>query len=563
MKNVESIFDLYDEMGSSPGIINMDEKIIKGLSVSKGIVEGRICLFNDNRHAEVFSYTIAMRDVDGEKKRFTMAVAKVIESLDGIIKNVELNIGEPESRIFLAQKMIAMDGALREEVFAIVDRRLINVESALSLVLESYEKKMLDIEDKYLQSRVTDFREIRKRFFDAFFDTEAGLYCEGQKHCLKGDNRIVVSRELTPEMITSLDTTRIRAFVTEHGGKSSHAAILARARGIPAVSGVRDVLSLISCGMDIIVNGDEGLVILNPSVDRLSEYKKRINKRDGIDDIPDPVAGIKIMANINTYSDVLEAQRVKAEGVGLYRTEFEFLSAGRILTEDEQYEIFRKVIDGLEGKPVYFRLLDIGGDKGADFFDLPEEENPSLGFRGSRFLLEREKLLRDHVRAIARGSLISPVHIIYPMIIDSDQYMKLKTRVLEYIEDISGSSIRHGVMFEVPSACLDAEKIMELADFASIGTNDLIQYLFAVDRNNEKVAYDYNPDRRIFWDLITDLSEIAKEKECPLSVCGEIAGDPVYAPKLGGLGIKILSVSPILIPELRRSFQKIHRQNQR
>ena len=242
----------------------------------------------------------------------------------------------------------------------------------------------------------------------------------------------------------------------------------------------------------------------------------------------EPVNGVKIMANINIHNNIENAVRVNAEGIGLYRTEFEFFSQGKLLSEDEQFKIYTHVIKAISSGPVYFRTLDVGGDKTADFFNIKEEANPYLGLRGSRLLLKRHDLFRPQARAFARASEFGPVYIMYPMIIDIKQFNDLKNLFSELTSDIKTGKIFHGVMFEVPSACLQAEKITEAADFACIGTNDLIQYLFAVDRNNVNVAFDYNPEREVFWQIVKTVSNAAVKSNCPLSVCGEIAGNTDY-----------------------------------
>jgi len=258
-----------------------------------------------------------------------------------------------------------------------------------------------------------------------------------------------------------------------------------------------------------------------------------------------------VFANLSLAKKVKEAVDHKAEGIGLYRTEFEFFSAGKILGEAEQYDLYLEVLKAMKGKPVYFRMLDLGGDKTADFLKLQKEQNPALGFRGSRLLLGHPELFRNQARALARASKHSRVHVMYPMVIDIEQFRKLKKTFEEATEDIPQGEIKHGLMFEVPSACLDAEEILKEADFGSIGTNDLIQYLFAVDRDNEFVAYDHHPDRKIFWHLIHHVAYEARKHRKPLSVCGELASNPAYARRLLAAGIRAVSVAPRAITGLR------------
>ena len=248
---------------------------------------------------------------------------------------------------------------------------------------------------------------------------------------------------------------------------------------------------------------------------------------------------------------------MQAEGIGLYRTEFEIIAAGQLLTEDELFDRYLTVASAMAGEMVVFRLFDFGSDKKLPFMGIPEEENPSLGWRGSRFLLGKKDILRTQARALARTSIGGRVHVMYPMIVDARQFLDMKQAFMDSICDIPFGVIRHGAMFEVPSACLQADEIMMHADFASIGTNDLTQYLFAVDRENDLVSYDYNPDRPVFWNLIRTISIAAEEAGKPLSVCGELAGYPRFIDRLVSAGINRVSVSPRRIPDVRHAIAEL------
>jgi phosphoenolpyruvate-protein kinase (PTS system EI component) len=261
------------------------------------------------------------------------------------------------------------------------------------------------------------------------------------------------------------------------------------------------------------------------------------------------------MANIRLASDVSEAVGLKAEGIGLYRTEFEFITAGRVLDENEQLERYMAVIEAMTGHPVTFRLLDFGGDKLAPFLDLPEQANPYLGLRGSSLLLARPNLLAAQARALARASARAPIRVLYPMVVDVEQFLAVKEMFLKSADDLNVGNIQHGVLFEVPSACLEARRIFEVADFGSIGTNDLVQYLFAVDRNNELVAGAYNRGSQALWSMIGYVVHAANEAGRFLSACGEAAGDPGLLGAFTDAGVRSLSVSPRLIPALRKVAQ--------
>jgi phosphotransferase system enzyme I (PtsI) len=524
---------------------------LEGIKISDGISLSKVCLYNEDRHKNVAIVRVDPKEIDNEKKRLDEAVKIASEQIDQLVLDVERRIGIAESKIFVAQKMILEDESVLDEMYDEIESKAMNAEGAAMHVLDKYESKLLDMNDEYIKTRATDIGEIKRRVLDILSNANPGFQCEGQTHCVHGKDRIIVARELIPSLTVSLDTTNAAAFVTEHGGVLSHAAILAKSLGIPAVSGIKNINDLVYCGTEILVDGYNGEIFIWPSDETIAKYK--IEKRTGgkKHHAVEPVPGLRIFANINLAKDVIEARTYKAEGIGLYRTEFEFLAEGRLLTEEEQFERYAKVIKTMEGKPVYFRLLDIGGDKGADFFKLPSESNPYLGFRGARLLVARPDLLMPQVRALARASKFGPVHILYPMIIDLDQFLTLRDAVRSEIKSIATGEISHGVMFEVPSACLEAGRILEHADFGSIGSNDLIQYLFAVDRDNEYVAYDFTPDRDAFWTLLSSIVHASESAGKELSICGELAGSKQYIDKLMSIGIKNISVSTRLITDLR------------
>jgi phosphoenolpyruvate-protein phosphotransferase (PTS system enzyme I) len=529
---------------------------LEGIKISEGISFAKICLFNDDRHQNVAIYKVSDHDRKKEKERLARAMRLAVEQIEKLVTDVELRIGAAESKIFVAQKMILQDESVQDEMFDEIERAGTNAEGAVIHILDRYESRLLDVDDEYIKTRATDIGEIKRRILDVLREVNPALQCMGQANCEHGKDRVIVARELTPSLTISLDTKNAAGFVTEHGGKLSHAAILAKSLGIPAVSGIKNILNYAYCGTEILVDGYKGEVFIWPSEKTIEKYNIRKFSVSKKMRAVEPVSELQIFANINLAADADEARELKAEGIGLYRTEFEFLAQGRLLSEDEQFVRYATVVKAMSGKPVYFRLLDIGGDKGADFFKLPRESNPYLGFRGSRFLLARPELLLPQVRALARASELGPVYILYPMIVDIKQFLTLKDLVCTEIKGMKSGEIRHGVMFEVPSACLDAANLLALSDFASIGSNDLIQYLFAVDRNNEHVAYDFSPDRDIFWSLIRSIAEAARKADKPLSICGEIAGSRLYLGKLMEIGIRNISVSTRLITELRNHIAK-------
>ncbi|MBA4386525.1 MAG: phosphoenolpyruvate--protein phosphotransferase [Verrucomicrobia bacterium] len=534
-----------------PASLQMETKL-KGLALSEGYAIARVCMFNEHRHSSMPSYRIEAGNADAEIARVQEAIKAAAKRLNEIRDEVAERIGPAEAEIFVAQRMILEDQALDRDVAELIRRDLVNAETAVAHTLDAYEARMRDMKDAYIRERASEFGEIKHRLLDVLGNMRLSFVCSGDEHCQRGRNRVVVAKDLTPSLTVEIDTRHVMGFVTERGGKNSHAAILARAIGVPAVSGISDVLEKVGCGTEILVNGNNGEVVIWPSESTIMQVQASEPAHKQRVPVPvDPVAGFKVMANINTASDVTEALSMRAEGVGLYRTEIEVIAEGRLLSEDELFERYSSVVKALGGHAVVFRAFDLGSDKSLPFMPIPPEENPSLGWRGTRLLLGRMDLLRTQARALVRASVGSRLDVMYPMIVDKEQFLAVKQAFNEVTADLERGDIRHGVMFEVPSACLEAKEIYKVADFGSIGTNDLTQYLFAVDRDNELVAADFNPDKPALWNLITSVLAASKESGKPLSICGELAGDPKFIGRLMDLGFETVSVSSRRISVVR------------
>ncbi|MDD5673189.1 MAG: PEP-utilizing enzyme, partial [Chitinivibrionales bacterium] len=339
----------------------------------------------------------------------------------------------------------------------------------------------------------------------------------------------------------------------------SHAAIIARSLGVPAVTGLRDIMQHVRCGSTLLIDGDSGTVILEPTPAQIATFIPLEGaKSDTVVALRTP-AGMEVCANASLVEDAHQAHLVNADGIGLFRTEITFLKAERLLTEDEQFEYYHEIVNIMAGKPVTFRLLDVGGDKPLPFMRIQKESNPYLGWRGARFLLGSPDILKPQIRALGRLSKIAPVNIMVPMIVDAVQQQQISSAIVEILQGVEHAleNIKIGAMFEVPSACMQAREIFKIVDFGSIGSNDLIQYLFAVDRNNELVSRDYNPDHPILWETLRLLSAASSEAGKPLSICGEMAGRQSVPTRLVQTGITRLSVSPRLIPSVRSEMAGI------
>lgn len=528
---------------------------LSGLAVSDGVVYGRAAVLHPVSHLAVPWYRVEQAKLPHEHERVMATMAEAARQIDALVETVSSRVGKAQSNIFVAQRMMVEDETLHEEIRQVIESEQLNAEAALAKCLDKYEKLLQAVDNTYMSERAADIGELRRRLLDIMRASNGEPVRKSRQPLYPGFH-IIVSADLTPSDTVNLNTEKTLGFITEHGGPASHAAILARAMGIPSVSGVEHVHDRINSGDYVLLDGDTGEVFLNPTPQTLALYPTA--RREGPRHVRhvDPVPGFTVMGNIGLVDDLDSLAEVGAEGIGLYRTEFEFLASNRLLDEDAQYERYAAVVRAVGDMPVYMRLLDLGGDKDAPYLALETEENPCLGLRGARLLLSRPELLRPHVRALARASCHGPIHLTYPMIVDVDQFLVLRERVKQFVADIPGHQLFHGVMFEVPSACLLADELFEVADFGSIGTNDLIQYLFAIDRNNERVAGDYNPDKPVFWRLLRQIAEAAERHGKPLSVCGEIGGQPQFVPKLMELGLNCVSVSPRQIGLARVAARK-------
>ena len=536
---------------------NKIETRLKGLPLSDGCALAKVCLFNQPKNRLLPpQYCVLPEGLDSEVARVHEAIELADAQLESIREKVEAEIGHAEAEIFVAHRMILRDPELVREVESSIRNEGVNAEAAISYVLDGYESRMEALDDDYIRDRASDFGEIRRRLLDAMGSMRPDFQCaEGE--CTKGRGRIVVADELTPGLTVEVDTGTTAGFVTGRGGVNSHAAILARALGIPAVSGLPDVRDTVDCGDEVLINGTTGEVILWPTPRTVRTMGLEREKGAQRMAPETPVPGFRVLANITMPGDINEARKLEAEGIGLYRTEFEMLAAGRFFTEEEMYHRYASVAEAMAGTRVLFRMFDIGSDKTMPSMNIRDEENPSLGWRGTRLLLGNRNLFETQARAIARTSYGGRVHVMYPMIIDLDQFLEIKQRFIDATRSVPQGEILHGVMFEVPSACLEAEEIFRHAEFASVGTNDLTQYLFAVDRDNELVSYDYNPDRPAMWRLLKSVSKAARAAGRPLSICGELAGDPRFTAQLIETGIDTISVSARRISGVRRMARNL------
>jgi len=538
---------------------------LNGIQASEGIAIGAVYLYNPD-DMSVDYRRIAPSDVAPELQRLHDAIEAVSEQLKAIRSQVEENIGKDHAQIFDAHLLILQDVALVEPTKALIKEKFLNAEHAFWLAFQKLRKQFELIQDDFFRERSADLLSVEKRVLAQLRNQEsAGLANLPQEV-------ILVARDLAPADTALLDKDRVLGIVTEVGGGTSHTAILARGLEIPAVVGTGSLLNRLHPGDQVIVDGFRGRLIVNPDEKTLAYYRKeseRFRERAaGFQDDKDLPAettdGIRValQGNIELPAEVESARAYGAEGIGLYRTEYLYLSQGRLPDEDTQFAAYTRLSERIAPQPLVIRTLDLGGDKLSHLLEMMPETNPFLGWRAIRLSLGRLDIFRVQLRAILRASVLGNVKIMFPLVSGLSEFRQAKTILAEVQAEMRAEGIPFdetcdvGVMIEVPSAAIIADQLAKEADFFSIGTNDLIQYTLAVDRGNEQVAYLFDPYHPAVLRLIKQVIDVGHQNNIPVSVCGEMAGDPCASLLLLGLGIDALSMTPRSLPEVKQMIRK-------
>jgi phosphotransferase system enzyme I (PtsI) len=538
------------------------ETTVQGIAASQGIAYGQIFVYIQS-DVEVPSYLVEPEKRIDEVARFDRALVVTRQQISKIKSEVEKNIGPEEALIFDAHLMVLEDQALIGETIREFESTGRNIETCFNKVSARYIQAFAEIDDAYLRERAGDLRDVAQRVLQ-------NLLGQAENSLTRlAEKRIVVANDISPSDSASIDRSAALGLVTDSGSKTSHAVIVARSMKVPAVVGVRDLTKRARDGDWAIVDGYDGIVILHPSESTLFRYGKIQEKKKSFEQrmieanrLPavtkDGVA-VALMANIEHHEEVGQVQQFRAEGVGLYRTEFLFLNSARMPSEQEQYLAYKTVVETLAPQAVVIRTLDLGGDKpmtgGANLF--PKESNPFMGFRAIRFCLEHVDIFKDQLRAILRASAHGQVRLMYPMISGHEELARANAVLAECMAELKAKGtpfddkLAVGAMIEIPSAAATTDLLAESCAFFSIGTNDLIQYLLAIDRVNDRIAHLYEPTHPAVIRTLKHIVDEAHKRKVPVSVCGEIAGDPVFAPLLLGLGVDGLSMSPAWLPSVK------------
>jgi phosphotransferase system enzyme I (PtsI) len=549
-----------------------EEKFYNGVGVSAGIAFGTAHLIETGLR-QVPEYRISAQLVDEEITRFNKALSRARRQITKLKQKSNALAGATAEELgLLFDVHAAMLGSTRmiHSVERNIKERQINAESAVQEMVREIALGFARVKDPYLAARLQDIRDVGSRILRQLTQTPY------QAFSILPAGTVIVADELSPADIALMDPTKVSAFVTTLGGAEGHTAIMARSMGLPAVLGTSNLLSVARAGQSVIVDGDAGRIVLNPTAATLAEYRRRAQARIRLNrqlarlrslpalTLDNTLVGLE--ANIELPRDVNSALEAGAEGIGLLRTEFMFMNRESPPDEEEQYALLRTVVEGMKGRPVTIRTLDIGGDKrtAATGNGVTHNANPMLGLRAIRFSLKEPKLFEIQLSAILRAGAHGTIRLLLPMISSVNQVRQVRSILKRLVARLRRRKISIadplpslGVMIEVPGAALIADSLAQEVEFFAIGTNDLTMYTLAIDRGDEQVAGLYNPLHPAVLRLIQFTVNAAQRAGKPVSICGEIAGDPRFAPLLVGLGVRELSMAPQSIPRVKQRIRAL------
>lgn len=537
--------------------------MMKGIAASKGYAIGKAFIKKD---IEIKINKLKISDVESEIKKLNDSLNKTRDQLENLRKITEIEVGKEESLVFESHQMILDDPEFIDKAKEIIRSNSVNSDYAIDEVRNELVSIMLNIDDEYMRERAADIKDVGDRIIRNLLGINNDVN-------ISEPNTIVVANDLTPSDTAQLDKSKVCAFLTNIGGRTSHSVIMARSMEIPAIVGMVDITEAVKDGDVLLVDGVNGNVILNPSDIEIDEFKSKIKlyeeEKEKLKELKDVKIydsnkrHIEICGNIGSVEDVEQVIENGADGVGLFRTEFLYMHRSSMPTEEEQFNSYKAVLEKMGDKPVVIRTLDIGGDKKLEYLNVGEEMNPFLGYRAVRLCLDRVDIFKIQLRALLRASIYGNLKIMFPMISCIEEFRQCK-KILEECKcelidekyDVS-DSIEVGIMVEIPSTAVSAREFAKEVDFFSIGTNDLIQYTLACDRMNEKVSYLYNPMNPSVLSLIKMTIDGAHAEGKWVGMCGEMAGDEEAIPKLLEYGLDEFSMSAISILSAKKQILDI------
>jgi phosphoenolpyruvate-protein phosphotransferase (PTS system enzyme I) len=537
---------------------------VQGTAVAPGLALGTVHIVLTGP-SDVPTWSVKREDVPFEIGRLALALNTAAERLEERQRLVAATAGAKDAEILAVHRMILKDPRAMSEVEHAITEQRINAEAAVKLLIDRYQETLGKLEGDSVRDFAADVSDPWRFVLNVLLERD-------REQVLHADQQVILAAaQLTPAVVTYLGRDRLLAVVAETGGRFSHGAVLARSLGLPCVVGLPNLLARLEQGMKLAVDGDRGYVLLAPSETDHNEFRERQRLMEGRREtfraeaaLPGATLdghSVRVQVNIESVRDLDTFDLSHAEGIGLFRTEFLYLERNEFPSEEEQYRLYRRVLERMDGRPATLRLLDIGGDKTLPYFQTPSEANPALGWRGIRITLRWRDLLRVQLRALLRASAAGDMRILMPMITSLEEVREVHQLFAEIRSHLTeqgyatADDVPVGAMIEVPSALLELERIVREVDFISVGTNDLVQYLLAVDRDNPWVSDLYDPHHPAVMRALDHVARVSRAAGKPSAVCGEIASDPAMALLLFGLGYDGVSVAPQFVPELKHAVR--------
>lgn len=534
----------------------------QGKSVYKGIVIGPVAVLKKNDYQVKRA---RIEDPEAEVKRVKEAVEISKKQLGRLYDKAVREVGEASAAIFEVHQMMLEDEDYLESMQNMIRTELVNAEYAAAATGDNFAEMFAAMDDEYMKARSADVKDISERLV-------RNLSGEGDNDLSSMEPSIIVADDLSPSETVQMDKEKILAFVTVHGSTNSHTAILARMMNIPALIGVPMDLNGLKTGMTAVVDGFSGQVIFEPEEDVRKETEKRMQEEaekqklleelKGKENITPDGRKINIYANIGSVGDLGYVMENDAGGIGLFRSEFLYLGRNDFPTEEEQFQAYKQAVQTMAGKKVIIRTLDIGADKQVEYFNLGKEENPALGYRAIRICLKQPEIFKAQLRALFRAAVYGNLSVMYPMITSTEEVEKIYAIVAEVEEELKAQEVQYkipeqGIMIETPAAVMISDRLAEMVDFFSIGTNDLTQYTLAIDRQNEQLDDFYNPHHEAVLRMIRMVVENAHKCGKWAGICGELGADLTLTEQFVRMGVDELSVAPSMILKLRKIVREM------
>ena len=534
----------------------------QGKSVYKGIVMGPVAVLKKNDYQVKRA---RIEDSEAEVKRVKEAVEVSKKQLGRLYDKAVREVGEASAAIFEVHQMMLEDEDYLESMENMIRTELVNAEYAAAATGDNFAEMFAAMDDEYMKARSADVKDISERLV-------RNLSGEGDNDLSSMEPSVIVADDLSPSETVQMDKEKILAFVTVHGSTNSHTAILARMMNIPALIGVPMDLNGLKTGMTAVVDGFSGQVIFEPEEDVRKETEKRMQEEaekqklleelKGKENVTPDGRKINIYANIGSVGDLGDVMENDAGGIGLFRSEFLYLGRNDFPTEEEQFQAYKQAVQTMAGKKVIIRTLDIGADKQVEYFNLGKEENPALGYRAIRICLKQPEIFKAQLRALFRAAVYGNLSVMYPMITSTEEVEKIYAIVAEVEEELKAQEVQYkipeqGIMIETPAAVMISDRLAEMVDFFSIGTNDLTQYTLAIDRQNEQLDDFYNPHHEAVLRMIRMVVENAHKCGKWAGICGELGADLTLTEQFVRMGVDELSVAPSMILKLRKIVREM------